>query len=125
MKEERNIAVALILTIVTCGIYGIYWFIALSDDVKEYSGDNEMMSGGVAFLLTLLTCGLFGIYWFYKLGEAMKKAQEANGLPVTDNSLLYLILVIVGLSIVDYCLIQNDVNAITKKRKGVAPVEAQ
>lgn len=32
--RERNIAVAIILTIVTCGIYGIYWFIVLTDDAR-------------------------------------------------------------------------------------------
>ena len=97
MKQERNIVLGIILTIVTCGIYGIYWFIVLSDDVKEYSGDQEMMSGAVAFLLTLVTCGIFGIYWFYKLGKAMMVAQTNNNLPASDNSILYLFLELFGL----------------------------
>lgn len=33
MIQQRNIAVCIILSIVTCGIYGIYWFIVLS---KQY-----------------------------------------------------------------------------------------
>lgn len=39
--RERNIAVAIILTIVTCGIYGIYWFIVLTDDARLASGDQQ------------------------------------------------------------------------------------
>lgn len=61
--RERNIAVAIILTIVTCGIYGIYWFIVLTDDARLASGDQQAPSGGIAFLLTLVTCGIYGIYW--------------------------------------------------------------
>lgn len=37
--NKRNLAVSIILTIVTCGIYGIYWFIVMTDDTKNVSGD--------------------------------------------------------------------------------------
>lgn len=53
--NKRNLAVSIILTIVTCGIYGIYWFIVMTDDTKNVSGDINGASGGVAFLLTLVT----------------------------------------------------------------------
>ena len=121
MKEERNIAVAIILTIVTCGIYGLYWFVVISDDVKDYSNDQEMMSGGVALLLTIVTCGIFGFYWAYKLGKNMFSAQQMNNLPATDNSVLYLILELFGLGIIVWAIIQNDLNTITRTKKGVAP----
>ena len=38
MPQQRNIAVAIILTIVTCGIYGIYWFVKLTDEMNYASG---------------------------------------------------------------------------------------
>lgn len=37
MIQQRNIAVCIILSIVTCGIYGIYWFIVLSNDTNTVS----------------------------------------------------------------------------------------
>ena len=119
--KERNVAVSIILSIVTCGIYGIYWFIVLSDDVKEYSQDAEMFSGGIAFLLTLVTCGIFGIYWAYKLGKNMEKAQQINNLPAKDNSVLYLILELFGFGIIVWAIVQNDLNEITRTKNGVAP----
>lgn len=121
MKQERNIAVAIILSIVTCGIYGLYWFVVLSDDVKDYSNDQEMMSGGVALLLTIVTCGIFGIYWAYKLGKNMFTAQQINNLPATDNSIVYLLLEFFGLGIVAWAIIQSDLNAITRAKNGVSP----
>lgn len=55
---QRNIAVSIILTLCTCGIYGIVWFIMLNDEVRNASKDYGMPTGGVAFLLTLVTCGI-------------------------------------------------------------------
>jgi len=117
MINKKEIAVAIILSIVTCGIYGIYWFITLTDDVKTASGDTDFQSGGIAFLLTLVTFGIYGIYWAYKMGELMKIAQAKHNLPVKDNSILYLILELLGFGIIDYAMIQNDLNAIADLNK--------
>ena len=118
MKEEKNIVMNIILSLVTCGIYGIVWFIQLTDDAKEYSGDNEMQSGGLAFLLTIVTCGIYGFYWAYKMGQMIETAQTSNGLPPKNNSVLYIVLQVCGLGLVGYCLMQNDLNEITRVRNG-------
>ena len=110
--QERNLALAIVLSLVTCGIYGIYWFIVMTDDVKTASSDTQVASGGLAFLFTILTCGIYQVYWGYKMGELMKTAQEAKKLPVKDNSVLYLILNLFGFGIITYALIQSDLNAI-------------
>ena len=107
--KERNIVVCILLSIVTCGIYGIVWFISMTDDTRAVSGD-ESLSGGMAFLLTLITCGIYGYFWAYKMGKAIAQAKASRGLPADDNSVLYIILQLFGLAIVNYCLIQNDLN---------------
>lgn len=109
--KEKNIAVCILLSIVTCGIYGIVWFVTMTDDMRYASGD-QTLSGGMAFLLTLVTCGIYGYYWAYKMGKASAMAKANRGLPAEDNSVLYLVLQIFGLAIVNYCLIQNDLNNI-------------
>ncbi|MBR2712388.1 MAG: DUF4234 domain-containing protein [Bacilli bacterium] len=114
---KRDIAICIILTVVTCGIYGIVWFIQLTDDVKNASDDTEFTSGGIAFLLSLVTCGIYGIYWAYKMGEMMKKAEEKNNLEVKDNAIVYLLLSIFGFSIIVYALIQSDLNKIATEKK--------
>ena len=117
MINKRDLAVAIILSIVTCGIYGIYWFIVLTDDVRTASEDSSFPSGGIAFLLTIVTCGIYGIYWAYKMGELMKTAQSKRNMPVKDNSVLYLILQLLGFGIVNYIMIQSDLNAIADMNK--------
>lgn len=109
MVQQRNIAVCIILSIVTCGLYGIYWFIVLSDDANTASG-TQGTSGGMAFLFTLITCGIYGLYWMYKQGEKIDYAKSQRGIPSSNSGVLYLILGIIGLSIISYALMQNELN---------------
>lgn len=109
MVKEKNIATCVILSIVTCGIYGIIWFVALQDDVNTLTGDFKT-SGGMAFLLTLVTCGIYGIWWMYNQGSRIDSIKESRGIPAGNNGILYLILSILGLGIVSYCLMQNELN---------------
>ena len=117
MITRKNIVTNIILTIVTCGIYGIIWFINITDDTRIVSGDNRL-SGGKAFLYTLITCGIYGYYWAYLMGKALVQAKSKYGLMADDNSILYIVLQLFGLGIVNYCLIQNDLNLISDKMSG-------
>ncbi len=121
--NQRNIGVSVILSIVTCGIYGLYWFIVLTDDTKNVSQDVQGASGGVALLLTLVTCGIYGYYWAYKQGERIDQAKAMRGIPTNGNSnILYLVLQIFGLGIVNYILIQDSLNKISLTQGGNGPM---
>lgn len=110
MLQERNIAVCIILSLVTCGIYGIYWMVCMANDLNTAAETPDDTSGGMVFLLTLITCGIYSFYWLYKAGGKLESAQQKRGLPSSNNGVLYLILAILGLGIVNYCLIQNELN---------------
>ena len=109
--EKRNIAVAIILTIVTCGIYGIYWFIVLTDEANKFTDNPQQeTNGGIAFLLTIVTCGIYGLYWAYKQGEKLDNASVKSGMTNGSRGILYLVLSLVGFSIVAYALMQDSIN---------------
>ena len=110
MIQQRNIAVCIILSIVTCGIYGIYWFICLSNDANTVSNTADGTSGGLAVVLTIITCGIYGWYWAYKQGEKIDNAKVSRGMPSGSSSVVYLILSIFGLAIVAWALMQNELN---------------
>ncbi len=109
---KRNIGLCIVLSIITCGIYGIYWFIVLADETNAVSGHTQDgTSGGIAFLLTLVTCGIYGIYWAYKQGEKLNEAKAMRNMPTDSNSgILYLVLELLGLGIIAYALMQNELN---------------
>ena len=100
MIERRNIAVCIVLTLVTCGIYGIYWIVCLTNDVNTVSGDVNGTSGGMVVLLTIVTCGIYGIYWAYKQGEKLDFTKNNRGIPSSNSGVLYLILQIFGFGII-------------------------
>lgn len=108
--KARNIAVCIILSIITCGIYGIYWFVMLNDEANTASQDPKPTSGGVAVILTIVTCGIYGMYWAYKQGEKLDAACTMRGLPTSSRSVVYLVLCIFGLSIIAYALMQDTIN---------------
>ena len=109
MVQKKNIALCIILSIVTCGIYGIYWFITLTTDANVLAEENGT-TGGMAFLLTLVTCGIYGYYWAYKMGERLDVAASKRGTVAQSRSVLYLILQIFGLGIIGYALMQDSIN---------------
>ena len=112
MIQKRNIAVCIILSLVTCGIYGLYWLVVLNDDTNKVSNEQQPTSGGMVLLLTIVTCGIYGMYWCYKQGEKLDRAAAMRGLPMGNKAILYLIFSILGLSIVSYALMQDSINEI-------------
>jgi hypothetical protein len=109
MVNQRNVGLAIIFSLITCGIYSIYWFIVLTNDVGKLSGDYTF-TGGKHFLLTLVTCGIWSFIWAYQVGKQVGEAQRQRGVMVSDNSILYLVLTFFGLGIVTHALVQFDVN---------------
>ena len=109
MVKQKNVVLWEFLSLITCGICGIIWFVQMTDDVAKVSG-NEELSGGKYFLLTIVTCGIFGYIWAYKVGKALEVAAQKANKEAKDNSTLYLVLQICGLAIINYVLIQNELN---------------
>lgn len=110
---QRSIATCVILSIVTCGIYGLYWLACLVDNLNTAAQYPQDTTGGTVLLLTLVTCGIYGLYWLYKAGEKVNRIHQFNG-EYTDSttSVLYLLLGIFGFSIISYCLIQSELNKV-------------
>ena len=104
--KNRSIPVCVILSIVTLGIYGIYWFVKLTNDSNALAPNNTTTSGVKAFLLTIVTLGIYNIYWNYKLGC---KVDEMKGSD-SNSGVLYLVLGLFGLGIINSCLAQSEIN---------------
>lgn len=113
MVNKRSVAAAIVFSFITCGIYAIYWFVVLTNDVGKLSKDPSF-TGGKHFLLTLVTCGIWTYIWSYQTGKHLTEAQRQRGQFATDNSAIYLILTIFGLGIVTYALAQAEVNKLAE-----------
>ena len=108
----RSIVAAILLSIVTCGIYGIYWFVVLTNDMNKLAGKEQDTTGGMALLLTLLTCGIYSIIWSYKMGEKRDIVAGEN----SSSNIIYLILSLLGFGIVVYILAQDAINKAVERQ---------
>ena len=111
--ERKNIVTCILLSFVTCGVYGLIWFIKLTDDAARASNDNSI-SGVKALLLGIVTCGIYYFIWAHKMGKMLHAGKANVGMAVgnDDSSVLYVILQVLGLGIVNYCLMQSELNSI-------------
>lgn len=105
---KRNIVLSIIFSIITCGIYQLYWIVKLNDEIVYLNRENEKnpTSGIMVLLFSIITCGIYGIYWNYKMGIRCNQIKEDNG----NLEIIFLILSIFGLGIVSLCIMQSVEN---------------
>ncbi len=102
--KERNPIVSILLTFVTCGIYGIYWAIMMA---REAVSVKDPADSGILEIVLMLFLPFVG---FYLAEKKFAEGCVAKGIEHKDNSILYLILGIIGLGIVNYFLMQSELN---------------
>ncbi len=104
--KSRNIVTSVILSLVTCGIYGIYWVVCLA---REAVSVKDPADSGI---LEIVLCIFLSPVGFFLAEQKFAAGCAARGIDHKDNSILYLILGLIGLGIVNYCMMQNDLNKI-------------
>lgn len=107
---RRSIGLCIVLSIVTCGIYSLYWLYCLAEDIGRVSDPQGGTSGGMVLLLSIVTCGIYMWYWLYKSGEMLDQCRVKRGGYPGHLALLYLLLGVFGLSIISFALMQSELN---------------
>ena len=102
--KQRNIVTCILLSLVTCGIYGIYWLVMMA---KEAVSVKDPMDNGILEIVLMLFLPFLG---FFLAEKKFAEGCAEKGIVHSDNSILYLILGLVGLGIVSACMMQNDLN---------------
>lgn len=107
---KKNIALCIVFSIITCGIYSWYWLYSLAEDVNAVANREDGPSGGMVLLFTIITCGIYGWYWLYKAGDALEQERAARGKAQGYLAILFLVLAVVGLGIISYAIMQSELN---------------
>ena len=106
--KSRSVPFAIVFSFLTLGIYSVYWFICLTNDLNKMT--NIKTAGGVkALLFTILTGGLYMFYWFYMTGKKIESYDKSS------SALVHLLLGVFGLGIVSFALAQGSVNRFAKE----------
>ena len=108
--RNRSIGLCIVLTLVTCGLYSLYWIYCLAEDVNLVTARPNGPSGGLVLLLDIVTCGIYGLYWLYRAGDDLDRQRVAQGQVPGHLGILYLVLAILSFSIISYALMQSELN---------------
>ncbi|MBK8980397.1 MAG: DUF4234 domain-containing protein [Planctomycetes bacterium] len=105
-----GIGVGIILSLVTCGIYALWWQYKQMQVLNAWLG-SERFSFVTWILLSILTCGIFAVYYEYKMATAINDIQHEQGMRVqSDLPLLCVLLAVFGLGIASIAVQQSAIN---------------
>lgn len=79
--KKRNFWTMLLLSIVTCGLYGLYWWFCFVEDTNRIcegkSDEKPSPNYIVVILLSAVTCGIYFFIWMYKQGNRLADAAQS------------------------------------------------
>ena len=105
INENRDLVTYILLTIVTCGIYG-YWFVyTMAQDANIACADDGEETPGLAvyILLSIVTCGIYSYYWQYKLANRLQANGPRYGVTIPEGGSDVLIWYILGTFVCFIC----------------------
>lgn len=116
MIQERSLLKYILLSLVTCGIYSIYFWYQFDRDVNTVcEGDGKQpMSYLAVVALSVVTCSVFLWYWYYKQAERLQGNAPRYGVKIQENGATVLLWFLVGgwflgigVLVGDYILMRN------------------
>lgn len=118
-ERKRNIVTCILLGFVTLGIYWIYWGVKLAEDIAFISKDKSKQTQD-ALLLVFIPC-----LGSYMIEKRFYPICNENGYKRDDRSIVYIVLGLFVFGLIDFALIQNDINElydVIDKNGGVTSV---
>ena len=108
MLEKRSVATVIILSLVTCGIYMVYWTYVTCQALQQ-QGKKTSIPVILTTLMMLFYSSIGGALLAIDADDNINAIKEMNGMPKADNKILWLLLGIF-IPIVTVALVQNEIN---------------
>ncbi len=98
MIKQRSFLTYVLLSIITCGIYSIFFWYSYSDDMNKIcKGDGkETQNYLLVFLLSFITFGIYGYIWYYSVGNRLQENAPRYGVTFNENGTTILLWMIIG-----------------------------
>ena len=105
-----SIGVGIILSILTCGLYGLFWQYKQMEVLNAWLGRKEY-DFWIWLLLSIVTCGLFSLYYEYTMAKGINEIQENHDMRVNEDlALLCVLLAVFGVGIASLAIQQGEIN---------------
>lgn len=108
-SKRRDGLLSAIFSVLTCGLYNIYFWYRYGEDVNVICADDgeETMNYIVAWLLSVITCGVYGIYWIYRVASRLDTAGKKYDVNVESPVFFTLFMNVPFLSFFYACDVMN------------------
>lgn len=104
VKDDRNFGTYLLFSIITCGIYSLFFFYYLIEDLNtvcepmENPNDSQKSPNYILVLIFgILTCGIYTLFWLYKQGNRIQNTGRKYGLEINENGTTLLLWPLLGI----------------------------
>jgi len=116
LGKERGVAFVIVISIVTLGIYALYWDYKTLEELKQHTGDGV---GGVIGLVIALVIGIVN---FFVIPSEIGKMYKNDGQepPTSGWTGLWVLLPLIGF-IVWVAKIQGSLNRYWQSKRAAAP----
>ena len=119
LGQPRGIGFAILIFIITLGLYSLYWVFKTQDEIKEHSGIGV---GGVIGLVIYIV--ISPVTWFLVPSEVGKLYRaDGRAAPFTGWTGLWLLLRLVG-AVVWFVKIQGALNRYWASKAASTPLPA-
>lgn len=87
LETNRSLAIYILLSLITCGIYGLFFIYSIARDVNTAcEGDGQKTRGLVQYiLLSIITCGIYPLIWEYSIGNRLAENARKYGMTFQEN----------------------------------------
>jgi hypothetical protein len=109
--QPRNVLLYFALTIITCGLFGLYWIYALAKDVNTLAQEKGRPAGCdpiLSVVLMFLTCNIYTIYFFWKESTVLSTLPGNRG--NTNDDRIIITIIAVFLPVASCMILQSDLN---------------
>lgn len=87
--ERRDPGIVLLISFVTCGLYLIYWYWMMYEELEQLAGESPTgNSFALDLLLVIVTCSMWGIWVDYKISMQLNELQNARGILAPDSTMI-------------------------------------
>ncbi|MDD3164467.1 MAG: DUF4234 domain-containing protein, partial [Oscillospiraceae bacterium] len=114
LTQTKNIALCVLFSFLTCSIYYFYWKYTMMRRIRLLNGDDSSPILELVWMLIPGVSYIYGLYWYFTRAGKLSDGAAHYDVSIVNNSILYLVLAVLGFTLINDCLIQNDLNTIAR-----------
>ena len=123
LKTDRSLVKFIIFSILTCGIYSIFFYTGIADDINRVASGRDGKKTThyclMTFVLAPITCGIYAFYWWHTISDRIGEEARARGIYTDFSATTFWLWQLVGavlcgigpfIYIHKLCKVMNDIN---------------